>query len=108
MPDWYLYTAPVGTFETHKRIYCIGRSVFGVCEMGGNVREWCADWYGPYSQEEQVNPKGPYTGTERVLRGGSWRDRNYGVVTRCSYRHQHAPTYYEWGITGFRIAADAP
>lgn len=108
MPDWYLYTAPVGTFEAHKRVYCIGRSVFGVCEMGGNVREWCADWYGPYSQEEQVNPKGPSTGTERVLRGGSWHDRNYGVVTRCSYRHQHDPNYYEWGTTGFRVATDAP
>jgi len=107
VPDWYLYTAPVGTFETHKRIYCVGKSIFGVCEMGGNVREWCADSYGPYSANEQVNPRGSSTGTEKVARGGCWRGRDYGVMTRCSYRQHHDPNYYEWGTTGFRAAADA-
>jgi formylglycine-generating enzyme required for sulfatase activity len=108
IPDRYLYTAPVGAFENHKRVYGIGRSAFGVCEMGGNVREWCSDWYGPYGAREQVNPKGPATGIRRVLRGGCWRGRDYGVITRCSYRHRHDPNYYEWGTTGFRVAADAP
>lgn len=106
MPDGYLYTAPVGRFETHKRPYCIGKSIFGVCEMGGNVREWCSDWYGPYSAGEQTNPEGPCTGTERVIRGGCWRGRDYGVMTRCSYRWHHDPNYYEWGTTGFRVAID--
>lgn len=108
MPDWYLYTAPVGTFEKQKRPYCVGTSIFGVCEMGGNVREWCADWYGPYLAGDQVNPKGPADGSERVLRGGCWRSLDYGVVTRCSYRWRHDPKYYEWGTTGFRVAGDAP
>lgn len=107
MPDMYLYTAPVGRFEIHKRIYCIGKSIFGVCEMGGNVREWCADWYGLYSQSNQVNPAGPTAGMDRVVRGGCWRGRDYGVMTRCSYRWHHDPNYYEWGTTGFRVAADA-
>jgi formylglycine-generating enzyme required for sulfatase activity len=107
-PDWFLYTAPVGRFEKHKRVYCVGRSEFGVCEMGGNVREWCADWYGPYHDENQVNPAGPSSGTDRVLRGGCRRGRDYGVMTRCGYRHHHNPQYYEWGTTGFRVAAAAP
>lgn len=107
MPDMYLYTAPVGRFESHKRIYCVGRSIFGVCEMGGNVREWCADWYGPYLAVERRNPTGPSAGLEKVARGGCWRGRDYGVMTRCSYRWRHDPLYYEWGTTGFRVAADA-
>jgi len=74
--------------------------------MGGNVREWCADWYGPYAAEERVNPKGPPAGRARVLRGGCWRGRDYGVMTRCSYRYHHDPNYYEWGTTGFRVACD--
>ncbi len=104
MPDWYLYTAPKGSFETGDP-WNVGKSIFGVCSMGGNVREWCADWYGPYSSEDQVDPKGRYSGTERVLRSGCWRDRNYGVMTRCSYRDHHDPNYYEWGTTGSRAAA---
>ncbi len=107
MPDMYLYTAPVGKFETHRRVYCIGKSIFGVSEMGGNVREWCADWYGPYSAADQVNPEGPSDGIHKVLRGGCWRGRDYGVMTRCSYRWRHDPAYYEWGTTGFRVAAEA-
>ena len=105
MPDKFLYTAPVGTFETHKRPYAIGRSPFGVCGMGGNVREWCADGYGPNLAGPQTNPTGPAASAERVLRGGCWRGRDYGVMTRCSYRHHHDPNYYEWGTTGFRVAA---
>jgi len=104
--DWFLYTAPVGTFERHKREYAIGISAMGVCDMAGNVREWCADWYGPYTAKNVTNPTGPETGTSKVLRGGCWRGRNYGVMTRCSYRHHHHPDYYVWGTTGFRAAAD--
>jgi sulfatase modifying factor 1 len=107
IPDWFLYTAPIGSFETGAP-FTVGKSVFGVCSLGGNVREWCADWYGPYSAADQENPKGPATGIERVLRGGSWHDRDYGVVTRCSYRDRHRPDWYEWGTTGFRVAGDAP
>ena len=40
--------------------------------MSGNVREWCQDWYGPYSSTTQTNPTGPTSGSTRVCRGGSW------------------------------------
>lgn len=43
----------------------------GLYDMSGNAAEWCSDYYGPYTADEQVNPQGPETGTTRVLRGGS-------------------------------------
>jgi formylglycine-generating enzyme required for sulfatase activity len=62
-------TTQVGTHPT-------GASVYGVEDMAGNVREWISDWYSAnyYATSPGANPQGPASGTEKVLRGGSWFD----------------------------------
>jgi formylglycine-generating enzyme len=73
---------------------------FGLYDMSGNVYEWCWDWYGDYSNNPVTDPKGPDTGTMRVLRGSSWEHE--ANVCRSSSRHNHELTH-RCEKAGFRI-----
>jgi len=65
---FFLCIAPVGSFSPK------GDSPFGVCDMVGNVWEWCEDRFAPYPKGEQVDPVGPETGGLRVTRGGGFNE----------------------------------
>ncbi len=98
--DGFSHPAPVGCFSPNG---------YGIYDMIGNVWEWCSDWYDPnyYSVSPKNNPKGPATGRDHVLRGGSWfADKD---CLRVSNRFNYDPSYviqYAWNI-GFRCAQDA-
>jgi formylglycine-generating enzyme required for sulfatase activity len=90
--------------ETHE----VGQkqpNAFGLYDMLGNVFEWTADWDGPYLGAGTVDPKGPGSGTDRVLRGGSWvsNPRN----ARASFRDRLAPVFGDF-IIGLRCAGEIP
>jgi len=59
--------------KTTHRVGVRRPNAWGIYDMHGNVAEWCNDHYGPYDPATTTNPTGPATGTERVLRGGSFR-----------------------------------
>ena len=63
------YTSPAGYFGANR---------YGLYDMAGNVWEWCWDWYGGYSSGSQTDPRGPTSGSYRVIRGGCWRHNAFG------------------------------
>jgi formylglycine-generating enzyme required for sulfatase activity len=93
--DWPV-TAPVGSFPR-------GDSPYGVHDLAGNLWEWVADYYAPYSDDKKNNPQGPDKGRERVVRGGAFNVGDPAWV-RSSYRHHEAPATVSW-VIGFRCAA---
>ncbi len=73
----------------------------GLYDMTGNVREWCFDYYGPYSATPSTDPSGRAVGKSRVIRGGQF-GRN-PEQQRSTYRTYAPPKFKDYG-TGFRLA----
>jgi formylglycine-generating enzyme required for sulfatase activity len=91
------FLMPVGS-------YLGGESPYGALDMAGNVFEWVGDYYssGTYSSSPASNPTGPTSGTNRVLRGGSWNFNSKYV--RAAFRHWYNPLSAGYDV-GFRCAS---
>ena len=84
-------TRPVGQKESNA---------WGLHDMLGNVWEWVEDWYDSYPGGAVTDPRGPGSGSSRVLRGGGWL--SYASHCRSSYRNYDTPGY-RFHYLGFRL-----
>jgi formylglycine-generating enzyme required for sulfatase activity len=84
-----------------------GASPYGLLDSGGNMWEFCEDWWDPdyFESSPPKDPTGPKTGRARVVKGGSWDSRP--TVLSASSRN-FAYIGYREGDFGFRCAADPP
>lgn len=72
----------------------------GIYDMSGNVLEWCSDWSGDYTGATQTNPQGASSGSNRVIRGGSWF--NNARFCRSSDRFYYSPDNRSYDL-GLRL-----
>ena len=72
-----------------------------IYDMSGNVWEWCSDWYDVnyYAVSPSIDPKGPDSGTLRVIRGGAWNE----AAARCRVSNRGSSSNYRLNRIGFRV-----
>lgn len=85
---------PVGSFPPNA---------FGLYDMHGNIGQLCSDWYAEYNVDEKINPKGPETGEQKVLRGGGF----WVPALKCRSAARFAVPQVNRGAgIGFRVVKD--
>jgi hypothetical protein len=85
--DEFEYTSPVGSFKPNE---------YGLYDMGGNVWQWCEDWYDSTQQS-------------RVVRGAAWNlSEPDWLVSSMRYGGLYPTRRSDWTV-GFRcVLAPAP
>jgi formylglycine-generating enzyme required for sulfatase activity len=93
--DPFEFPSPVAGFPQDQ-------SPYGVYDLAGNAMEWVSDWYQEDTyKDKSPNPKGPASGSYKVIRGASWG--TVGKETRLTVRLKMIPDFRDTTI-GFRCA----
>jgi formylglycine-generating enzyme required for sulfatase activity len=103
--DGYAQTSPVGSYPPNR---------YGLYDMGGNVWQWCEDWYRSRMNSIKLRERWPLLKNDdggkklRVVRGASWR--NYAPEILLSAARDYATPDCRYVNRGFRcvLAAESP
>ncbi|WP_313353062.1 formylglycine-generating enzyme family protein, partial [Paracoccus sp. (in: a-proteobacteria)] len=94
--DGHVGPAPVRSYPPNA---------YGLYEMTGNVWEWCEDWFAKRPSGLLRDPAGPQSGTEKVMRGGSYLcHESYCDRYQLHSRSRNSPDSSA-GNLGFRVTA---
>lgn len=96
MNDGHAFLAPVGSYRPNA---------FGLCDMLGNVWEFCATRYGPYPKAPVTDPGDGDPKRGFAVRGGGWS--NHPNDARCASRNADPPHFCHSNL-GFRVALTIP
>jgi formylglycine-generating enzyme required for sulfatase activity len=83
-------------------------NAWGVYDMHGNVAQWCEDRMGKdyYGLSPEIDPRGPESGTARVLRGGTFTTN--ALSCRSAYRDRGMSPELRSYYFGFRVVCPTP
>jgi len=99
---WFMDTESI-EYSTHP-VKSKKPNLWGIYDMHGNVLQWCSDWYADYEEKATIDPMGPISGVERVLRGGCSMSR--AEKCRSADRGANPPAEKsQW--YGFRLCISA-
>jgi formylglycine-generating enzyme required for sulfatase activity len=91
--DGYPVTAPPSKFKANR---------WGLYDFGGNVSEWCHDYYSIYpyhANKVYIDPSGPADGKHHVVKGSSWKDAGISALRLAHRDYNNAKR----NDLGFRI-----
>ena len=103
----YLWSSFNSNDTTHS-VKSLKPNSYGLYDMSGNVAEMCWDWYGDYSAQDEVDPKGPLEGNNRACRGGSFEDLDVKTyLFSVSYHNAPISSCKRFSNRGFRVVRTA-
>lgn len=97
--NFYAWTINNGNHHPHE-VATLKPNSDGIYDMHGNIWEWVHDWWSETFPPFSVNPQGPPTGQERILRGGSCA--NMAPDSRSARRLPYHPNSQR-NFAGFRL-----